>query len=394
LRKSELNNTSNTLPETGHPWRDWLLFREYGNFCKKRYFIEKIRRLQMKKIIAMFIIVLAAFYTVTLTTACTTTLPPPPDQPAPPPPPPPSEADQTAQPPDMSPPEVSVELTPQPYSPISPDGEEQLLTIKINVKSASPIYAWHIELRDTESNELFLSMDQGGEVPEIITWDGRNLKGEMVESATVYNFSLTVANIYHNSMVDEKGFIIPDDKIGEVTGRLVNGATTYQGTLVIDVLVQREEKGLLRIIVPSIIFAPNIGELGKGLDPVIAANNDRILRRIAEVLNYFGTYKVKVEGHANPISRPNTKQRITEETRGLYRGDKGLKPLSEERARAVVNYLVKLGVDRSRLTPVGMGSSRIRAVFTDRANWWKNRRVEFILDKPETVETNEQRNEK
>jgi len=335
----------------------------------------------MKKIIAMFIIVLAAFYTLTLTTACKTTLPPPPpDQTTQPPP-----SAQTAQPPDMSPPEISVELSPQPYSPISPDGEEQLLTIKINVKSASPIYAWHIELRDTESNELFLSLDQGGEVPEIITWDGRNLKNELVESATVYNFSLTVANIYHNSLVDEKGFIIPDDKIGEVTGRLVNGATTYRGTLAIDVLVQREEKGLLRIIVPSIIFAPNIGELSKGLDPVIAANNDRILRRIAEVLNYFGTYKVKVEGHANPISRPNTKQRITEETRGLFRGDKGLKPLSEERARAVVNYLVKLGVDRSRLTPIGMGSARIRAAFTDRANWWKNRRVEFLLDKPEPV---------
>jgi len=334
----------------------------------------------MKKIIVMFIIVLAAFYTVTLTTACTTTPPPPPKttpDPAVP------QTDQTATPPDMSPPEISVELSPQPYSPISPDGEEQLLTIKVNVKSASPIYGWHVELREAASNELFLTLDQEGAVPEVITWDGRNLKGEMVESATIYNFSITVANIYHNSLVDEKGFIIPDDKVGEVAGQLVNGSTTYRGTLAIDVLVQREEKGLLRIIVPSIIFAPNIGELGKGLDPATAANNDRILRRIAEVLNYFGTYKVKVEGHANPISRPNTRQRITEETRGIYRGDKGLKPLSEERAKAVVDYLVKLGVDRSRLTFVGMGSSKIRAAFSDRANWWKNRRVEFILDKPD-----------
>jgi flagellar motor protein MotB len=282
----------------------------------------------------------------------------------------------------MSPPEISVELIPQPYSPISPDGEEQFLTVKVNVKSASPIYGWHVELRDSEENELFLSLDQEGDVPELVTWDGRNLKGEMVESATLYNFSITVANIYHNSMIDENGFLIPEDKIGEVAGKKVNGAATYQGSLLIDVIVQREEKGLLRIIVPSIIFAPNSGEIGKGLDPAIAQNNDRILKRIAEVLGYFGTYRVRVEGHAHPISPPNTRQRTIEQTRGLHRGDKGLIPLSEERAKAVVDYLVNLGIDRSRLSYVGMGASRIRVEFNDRANWWKNRRVEFILEKP------------
>jgi len=338
----------------------------------------------MKKNIALLFIVLPAFFAVTLFTACTTP-PPQPEQTA--------ALDQaetpepTETPPDMSPPEISVELIPQPYSPISPDGEEQLLTVKVNLKSASPIYGWHVELRDSDSNELFLSLDQGGDVPELVTWDGRNLEGEMVESATLYNFSISVANIYHNSMIDENGFLIPEDKIGEVAGHLVNGMTTYKGTLAIDVIVQREEKGLLRIIVPSIIFAPNSGELGTGLDPVIAENNGRILKRIAEVLGYFGTYNVRVEGHANPISAPNTRQRTIEETRGLYRGDKGLQPLSEERAKAVVNYLVNLGVDRSRLSYVGMGSSRIRVEFNDKANWWKNRRVEFILDKPEPAET-------
>jgi flagellar motor protein MotB len=230
-------------------------------------------------------------------------------------------------------------------------------------------------------------MDQEGEVPETITWNGRNYDGEMVESATLYPFSLSVANIYHGSMIDEDGFIIPEDKTDEVAGQKVNGLTTYQGILAIDVLVQREEKGLLRIIVPSIIFAPNTGELTKGLSPDIAANNDRILKRIAEVLNYFGTYRVKVEGHANPTFAPNTRQRANEEA-GTSR-ILGLQPLSEERAKAVVEYMVNLGVDRSRLTPIGMGGTRIRVEFADRDNWWKNRRVEFILDKPETVEVNE-----
>jgi len=339
----------------------------------------------MKKIISTLIIVLAAFYTVTLITACTTPPPPPPPGPAAPNPTPPSTPEPepepepvtvpgrpvTAEPEPVAPepsgpsepaaktfpPEVNVELSPQPYSPISPDGEEQFLTVKISVKSASPIDTWSVELREHRSDAVFLSAETKGETPEILVWNGRNLDGELAESATVYDYTLGVTNADGES-------------------------AACQGTLVIDVLVQREEKGLLRIIVPSIIFAPNTGELSKGLDPATASNNDRILRRIAEVLDYFKTYSVKVEGHANPTSPPNSSRRIREETRGLYRGDTGLQPLSEKRAKAVTDYLVKLGVDRSRLTPVGMGGKKIRAAYTDRANWWRNRRVEFLLEKP------------
>jgi flagellar motor protein MotB len=338
----------------------------------------------MKKHIVFLPIVLAVFCAVTLITACQTPAPPPPpaaqqQQPTPPPPPPPPpEPVVTELPPDTSPPEISVELTPQPYSPISPDGEEQYLTVNIHVKSASPIDTWYIELREPESNRIFVSLEQKGEVPETIIWDGLNDEGEMVESATLYNFTLSVTNIYHDSMIDQAGFIIPEGET--VVGQKVNGSTTYQGTLAVDVFVKMEEKGLLRIIVPSIIFASNSGELAKGLAPDIAANNDRILKRIAEVLNYFDTYRVTVEGHANPTFPPNSRQRESEE-RGTA-GILGLQPLSEQRAKAVVEYLVNLGVDRSRLGFIGMGGTRIRTEFADRGNWWKNRRVEFILDKP------------
>jgi len=308
----------------------------------------------MKKSIATLIIVLAAFYTVTLFTTCTTPPPPPPPTPAPVPAPP-AASDPEPQP-DTSPPEVSVELTPQPYSPVTPDGEEQFLIAKINVKSASPISAWQLEIREPESNELFFTLGQEGEVPETLIWNGRDGNGELVESGAVYSFSLKVTNIYRES-------------------------AAYQGTITIDVLVQREEKSVLRIIVPSIIFAPYTGELAKGLDPATAANNERILKRIAEVLTYFGTYNIKVEGHANPTYPPNSKQRADEE-KGTAR-IMGLQPLSEQRAKAVVDYLVKLGINRSRLTPIGMGGTRVRVEFNDKVNWWKNRRVEFILEKPE-----------
>jgi outer membrane protein OmpA-like peptidoglycan-associated protein len=86
-------------------------------------------------------------------------------------------------------------------------------------------------------------------------------------------------------------------------------------------------------------------------------------------LNKFKDYKVKVEGHANPVTR--TAKEETEE----------LQPLSEARAKAIVDKLIEFGVDKNRLTYVGMGGTRPVVKYEDRDNWWKNRRVEFILIK-------------
>jgi outer membrane protein OmpA-like peptidoglycan-associated protein len=45
----------------------------------------------------------------------------------------------------------------------------------------------------------------------------------------------------------------------------------------------------------------------------------------------------------------------------------------------VVDYLVNLGVARSRLSPVGIGGARPLVPYEAHDDWWKNRRVEFIL---------------
>jgi hypothetical protein len=226
------------------------------------------------------------------------------------------------------------------------------LTVTIKVTSATPVGIWKIEIREPEPPYLVFSSWEGeGMPPATLQWDGHSASGELVQSASDYHFGLMVSNAH--------------------------ASETYQGTLKVDILVIRDGD-ILRVIVPSIVFAPNAGDF-KGLDPDRMANNDAILKRIAEVLNKFDTYRVKVEGHANPTTAPGTRQRENEE-----RGDRRVKgnlPLSEERANAVVNYLVDLGVDRGRLTPVGVGSARTIVEFADRDNWWKNRRVEFILEK-------------
>jgi outer membrane protein OmpA-like peptidoglycan-associated protein len=98
-------------------------------------------------------------------------------------------------------------------------------------------------------------------------------------------------------------------------------------------------------------------------------NNIRVLRRIADILNRFRDYKVQVEGHANPVARTAQEERNE------------LQPLSEARARMVMNVLIEYGVARNRLSAIGMGGTQTVIPFNDRDNWWKNRRVEFILIK-------------
>ena len=132
----------------------------------------------------------------------------------------------------------------------------------------------------------------------------------------------------------------------------------------------------LRVVAPPVMFGPDAGDFG-GLDSDAMELNHMILSRIAEILNRFDGYSVRIECHANPTTPPGTAEREEEET-GSPR-ILGLQPLSEERAQTVLDYLVGLGVDRGRLSAVGLGGTRVIAEYDDRDNWHQNRRVEFIL---------------
>jgi outer membrane protein OmpA-like peptidoglycan-associated protein len=271
-------------------------------------------------------------------------LPPPPPPPATPPQPPVEEVPPPP-PPDTAGPELAAAFSTRYFSPDN-DGIEDQLTVSISVKDESPIGGWHIEIREPRPPHLLFSEWSGqGSPPEKIVWDGRSASGELVQSASEYPFKLTVADVHGNS-------------------------SAFEGLIEVDVLVIREGANL-RVQVPSIVFGSNSGGFD-GLAPEISAANDMILRRIAQVLNKFNTYRVRVEGHANPTAR-------TEKERRQEQAE--LQVLSEARAKAVVDYLVNLGVERSRLSYFGIGAARPIVGIDDRDNWWKNRRVEFLLEK-------------
>lgn len=53
--------------------------------------------------------------------------------------------------------------------------------------------------------------------------------------------------------------------------------------------------------------------------------------------------------------------------------------LGERRANAAMDYLVKLGVERSRLSTISYGEERPSVQGSDESAWSKNRRAEFVV---------------
>jgi flagellar motor protein MotB len=219
------------------------------------------------------------------------------------------------------------------------DGVDDELTMFLNAQAASPIVSWSLEIREPQSPfQLFYRFSGTGAPPSRLTWNGRSSRGELVQAASDYTVVFTA-----------------EDSGGKTA--------SLNGMIGVDVLIVREEGGL-RLQVPSIIFRGDYADF-IGLDRDTVENNNRVLRRVAEILDKFPDYRVQVEGHANRSSLTSDGSELT--------------ALSEARARAVVEMLVNFGINRNRLTAVGMGGRRPVAEFGDVDNYWKNRRVEFLL---------------
>ncbi|WP_461256806.1 OmpA family protein [Treponema sp. R80B11-R83G3] len=248
---------------------------------------------------------------------------------------------------DVTGPALTVATTPEYFSPDN-DGENDELFISLTAKDLSPIAVWSFEIRtpvESGTTQVFRKIEGIGSPSNRIIWDGKSDKGELVQSAMYYPYTYTATDALGNS-------------------------SSTEGKIGIDVLVIREGDRL-RMQIPSIQFRPNFADF-ENLPKDVVDNNMRIIKRIAQILNQFRDYKVQVEGHANP-TQPIGPARDSEEP--------ALRRISELRARAIVDQLVRNGVLRSRLTATGAGSSKTIAPFEDRDNWWKNRRVEFYLIK-------------
>lgn len=259
-------------------------------------------------------------------------------------------------------PVLSVKTAPEYFSPDN-DGTDDDLFIKLSGTSKAMIKSWSFVINDP-NGKAFWKTNGTSSITERILWDGlsntqKNSKGfaERVQSAMDYPYVFTVT-----------------DTLGMTS--------TVKGIIPIDVLVIRDGN-VLKMAVPSIIFRSDNAdfktskEVAHGLDPAIAANNERVLKRIAEILNKFKDYRVTVVGHANRLTDLEAEE--TEDNPKQW--GPALIPLSAKRAEFVKSYLVKKGVSASRLSTEGKGGTELVVDYRDKDNNWKNRRVEFILEK-------------
>lgn len=242
---------------------------------------------------------------------------------------------------DSQKPLVKVGINPVPFSP-DDDYLDDELTISMGVKDASEIEEWKLEVKDPRNN-TFITFEGVGKPGREIIWDGKSNKGELVQAAEDYPFVMTVK-----------------DAVGH-TG-------TFEGEIPVDIMVIKDGDRL-KIKISSIIFEPNSAELS--LSGEKGESNNKILKRLAEILGKYSSYKIIVEGHANNI--------YGDEITGKQR--ESLKDFSKKRAEAVVDALTDNGVSAGRMSVVGVGGDDPVVSFLDYNNTWKNRRVEFILVK-------------
>ncbi len=93
----------------------------------------------------------------------------------------------------------------------------------------------------------------------------------------------------------------------------------------------------------------------------IKPESQSIIDQIVKMLKQNPELKVSVEGHTDNVG-----------------SDKSNKTLSENRAKSVMNALISQGIDKSRLSYKGWGSSKPIADNTTEDGRYKNRRVEIV----------------
>lgn len=256
-------------------------------------------------------------------------------------------------------PALKVQTAPEYFSPDN-DGTDDDLFIKLSCATKAKVRNWSFTIKDPKGKNFWVQSGKT-QITERLIWDGlsnvqkdSNGLAERVQSAMDYPYEFTV-----------------NDNLGM--------STTVTGVVHVDVLVIRDGN-VLKMAVPSIIFesdAANFQNVNAKLSQAQVDNNIRTLNRIADILKKFKDYKVQIVGHANRTSDNPDEETVD----NMQLWGRASTPLSKERAEQIRAYLVKKGVNGNNVTTEGKGGTQPVVNPKDKDNNWKNRRVEFILQK-------------
>jgi outer membrane protein OmpA-like peptidoglycan-associated protein len=242
---------------------------------------------------------------------------------------------------DNSPPELALTLEPLPFSPDG-DGVADTLNLTLTVNDISPAESWNVKIRD-ENKKLFHTLKGKDTVPAQKTWNGYSANGTQVKSSSTYTAEFSVI-----------------DKAG-------NSASTKED-LPIDILTFKVGSKR-KLFIRSITFAAYKTSFSK----INTGEVRDVVRWIANILKKNPSYNLIIEGHALNIYESDPEKYQDEEN--------VLLPLSEKRAQLIKDLIVGEGINADRITIKGMGSREPIVAPSDSSHRWKNRRVEFILEK-------------
>jgi len=116
--------------------------------------------------------------------------------------------------------------------------------------------------------------------------------------------------------------------------------------------------------VKLIMFGADTGKYNAGINRDTQKQNELILNDVAKMLEKNPNYRVKIDGHANPVTnKPDEANRLM--------------TLSKTRADTVAEQLKARGVKEKQIVITAFGCTK--PVTSNKSSWNKNRRVELIV---------------
>ena len=248
---------------------------------------------------------------------------------------------------------LAASITSNIHKNFTPDGDgqndEAILTPLISNCREKP-ESWKIEILDPKG-ALFKSYSGKGLPPKKVKWDGKSDSGEEVFSLNVYGVRLTVIPSAADRERSGQSALVGEDSI--TTG------------IQMQVIIPNKK---WKIIVNTIHFDPDKATFNQ-ISKEQQEENQMTLDSLVQQIKSHPETLITIEGYANNVS--NTERENLEE----------LVPLSKLRAEAILQILSDKGIEKDLLSARGMGGANPLAAWEDKDSWWKNRRVEFLVEK-------------
>jgi outer membrane protein OmpA-like peptidoglycan-associated protein len=229
---------------------------------------------------------------------------------------------------DITPPSCSVALE----SDIIIYSNGQRLEIYPIAYDESGIASWKITIVDDKS-KIVKSFDGFGDCPQSVKWDGKNFENKYVTDGTYY-IELTVSDTFGNMAKSETC------KVSLITPKA-------------QVAVEKVDKGIKFSFSSEVLFDFDKVKIKEGAE--------KKLKETVRILDSYEYKSLSIEGHTDDVGT-----------------DEYNLNLSRRRAEAVAEYLVKLGVDKNKISVIGHGESKPVATNETKSGRALNRRVEII----------------